>query len=215
MGVKYNISPSLLAADFTRLGDEIRLVEQAGANRLHLDVMDGHFVPNFTFGPLIVEAIHRLATTRLDTHLMIEKPHRYLEAFVKAGSDTVIVHYEASEDLQRDLSTIKKLGATPGVALNPDTPFEVLLPHMGTFEYLLVMSVFPGFGEQTFIAETLETMAKAVAARQDHHYLIAVDGGVNAGTLEQVFSTGIDLAVVGSGLFKAPDIPRRFRELQG
>ncbi len=209
------ISPSLLSADFTRLGEQIRLVEDAGATRLHLDVMDGHFVPNITFGPLIVEAVRRLATIHLDTHLMIEKPHRYLKQFVEAGSDTVIVHAEASEDLHRDLAAIRELGAAAGVAINPDTGFETLRPYLSDFDYLLIMSVFPGFGGQAFIEGTLENMRQAVAARKDHGYLIAVDGGVNTGTIERVFATGIDIAVVGSSLLKAPDIPRRFRELQG
>lgn len=209
------ISPSLLSADFTRLGEQIRLVEDAGATRLHLDVMDGHFVPNITFGPLIVEAVRRLATIHLDTHLMIEKPHRYLKQFVEAGSDTVIVHAEASEDLHRDLVAIRELGAAAGVAINPDTGFETLRPYLADFDYLLIMSVFPGFGGQAFIEGTLENMRQAVAARKDHGYLIAVDGGVNTGTIERVFATGIDIAVVGSSLLKAPDIPQRFRELQG
>lgn len=213
--MKRNISPSLLAADFARLGEHIRLVEEAGATRLHLDVMDGHFVPNLTFGPFIVEAIRRLATAHLDVHLMIAQPHRYLEQFVKAGADTVIIHYEASEDLRRDLAAIDKLGAVPGVAINPDTAFDALLPYLGDFKYLLIMSVFPGFGGQTFIEDTLDTMGTAAAARQDHGYLIAVDGGVNLDTVEQVYATGIDLAIVGSGLFNAPDIPQRLRELQG
>ena len=209
------ISPSLLSADFANLGEQIRLVEEVGATRLHLDVMDGHFVPNLTFGPLIVEAIRRLATIHLDTHLMIEKPHRYLRQFVEAGSDTVIVHVEASEDLGRDLAAIRELGAAAGVAINPDTDFETLRPYLADLDYLLIMSVFPGFGEQAFIESTLENMHRAVAARKDHDYLIAVDGGVNTSTIERVIATGIDIAVVGSGLFKAPDIPQRFRELQG
>ena len=209
------ISPSLLSADFTRLGEQIRLVEDAGATRLHLDVMDGHFVPNITFGPLIVEAVRGLATIHLDTHLMIEKPHRYLKQFVEAGSDTVIVHAEASEDLHRDLAAIRELGAAAGIAINPDIGIETLLPYLADFDYLLIMSVFPGFGDQAFIEGTLENMRQAVAARKDHGFLIAVDGGVNTGTIERVVATGIDIAVVGSGLFKAPDIPRRFRELQG
>lgn len=209
------ISPSLLSADFTRLGEQIRLVEDAGATRLHLDVMDGHFVPNITFGPLIVEAVRRLTTIHLDTHLMIEKPHRYLKQFVEAGSDTVIVHAEASEDLHRDLAAIRELGAAAGVAINPDTGFETLRPYLTDFDYLLIMSVLPGFGEQAFIEGTLENMHQAVAARKDHGYLIAVDGGINTCTIERVFATGIDIAVVGSSLLKAPDIPQRFRELQG
>ncbi|UCH11764.1 MAG: ribulose-phosphate 3-epimerase [Fidelibacterota bacterium] len=211
--VKRIISPSLLAADFTRLDEQIHSVEEAGASRLHLDVMDGNFVPNITFGPLIVEAINRLTDLRLDTHLMIEKPHRYFEPFVQAGADTLIIHVEASENLDHDLSTIRTLGASPGVALNPDTDFNILLPHLNLIDYILIMSVFPGFGAQSFIENTLENMHKAVAARKDHAYLIAVDGGVNTQTIDRVFSTGIDIAVVGSNLFGAPDILLRYREL--
>ncbi|MFB0515803.1 MAG: ribulose-phosphate 3-epimerase [Candidatus Neomarinimicrobiota bacterium] len=209
------ISPSLLSADFARLGDQIRLVEDAGATRLHLDVMDGHFVPNLTFGPLIIAAVRRLTSIYLDTHLMIEKPHRYLKQFVEAGSDTVIVHAEASEDLKRDLTTIRELGASPGVAINPDADFDILKPYLANFDYLLIMSVFPGFGGQVFMESTLENMRKAVAARKDHAYLIAVDGGLNPSTIERVFATGIDIAVIGSALFDAPDIAQRFQELQG
>ena len=208
------VSPSLLSADFAQLERHIRLVEEAGASRLHLDVMDGHFVPNITFGPLIIEAIRRLTTLHLDTHLMIEKPHRYLKEFVAAGSDTVIVHAEASEDLSRDLNTIRDLGAFPGVALNPDTDFDVLIPYLSDLDYILIMSVFPGFGGQDFIENTLDIMRKAVIAKQDHAYLVAVDGGVNIDTIGKIVATGIDIAVVGSGLFKASDIIQRFRELQ-
>ncbi len=207
------ISPSLLSADFTRLGEQIKVVEAAGAERLHVDVMDGHFVPNITFGPLIVEAINRLATIPLDVHLMIENPDRYLEQFAAAGADTLIVHREASSDLARDLAAIRKLGVIPGVAINPDSPFETVAPLIGQFEYLLIMSVFPGFGSQEFIDVTLDTMRAAVAARKDRSLLVAVDGGVNLETIERVRDTGIDIAVVGSGLYKAPDITARFMEL--
>ncbi len=207
------ISPSLLSADFTRLGAQIKVVEAAGAERLHVDVMDGHFVPNITFGPFIVEAINRLAGVPLDVHLMIENPDRYLEQFAAAGAHALIVHLEASHDLARDLAAIRKLGVIPGVAINPDTPFEAVAPLIDQFEYLLIMSVFPGFGGQKFIDSTLDTMRSAVAARQDRSYLVAVDGGVNLETIERVRDTGIDIAVVGSGLYQAPDIAARFMEL--
>ena len=207
------ISPSLLSSDFARLADEIALLESIGATRLHLDIMDGHFVPNFTFGPLIVEAIRRLATVTLDSHLMIEQPHRYIAQFVEAGSDTVTIHAEASDDLSRDLATIRELGASAGVAINPDTDFDTLRPHLSEIDHVLVMSVFPGFGGQEFIEGALENMRKAVASRRDHGYIVAVDGGVNLSTIDQVFSTGIDVAVVGAGLFGAADIPGRFRQL--
>ncbi|MFC1619056.1 ribulose-phosphate 3-epimerase [Candidatus Neomarinimicrobiota bacterium] len=209
-----NISPSLLSADFSCLKDQINTVEKAGANRLHLDVMDGHFVPNITFGPLVVQAVRKVANSILDTHLMIEKPHRFLQQFAEAGADTIIIHAEASEDLGRDLGTIRALGAAPGIAINPDTDFDVLKPYLIDLEYVLIMSVFPGFGGQQFIEDTLMNMSKAVAARREHHYLVAVDGGINIETIDRIGSTGIDIAVVGSALFGAPDIAKRYRELQ-
>jgi ribulose-phosphate 3-epimerase len=209
------ISPSLLSADFSCLEDQIRTVENAGANRLHLDIMDGHFVPNITFGPLVVQAVAKVSKSTLDVHLMIEQPHRYIKQFVEAGAHTVVVHAEASEDLRHDLSTIRELGATPGIAMNPDTPFDELTPYLNDLGYILIMSVFPGFGGQEFIEATLESMTKAVAAREKHHYLVAVDGGINTQTIDKVISTGIDIAVVGSALFHAPDITRRFQELRG
>ena len=207
------ISPSLLSADFTRLEEQIKVVESAGAARLHVDVMDGHFVPNITFGPLIVEAISRLAAVPLDVHLMIENPDRYLEPFAAAGAHALIVHLEASRDLARDLTAIRKLGVISGVAINPDTPFDAVAPYIDQFEYLLIMSVFPGFGGQDFIESTLDTMRAAVAAREGRSFLVAVDGGVNLDTIKRVRNTGIDIAVAGSGLFKAPDITTRFMEL--
>lgn len=213
--MKRIVSPSLLSADFTCLGEQLHLLEAVGATRLHLDVMDGHFVANITFGPLIVEAINRLTTMQLDTHLMIEKPRRYIRQFVEAGSDTIILHIEASEDLHSDLAAVRELGATPGVAINPDTDFETLHPYLADVDYILIMSVFPGFGAQQFIESTLDNMHKAVAARDDHKYLIAVDGGINTNTIERIIATGIDIAVVGSGLFTAHDIQARFKELQG
>lgn len=207
------ISPSLLSADFTRLGQQIEIVEQAGATHLHLDVMDGEFVPNITFGPFIVNAIRRLSNTTLDAHLMIQKPHRYLEHFVKAGADSVTIHFEASEDIPRDLETIRQLGAKAGIAINPDKDFDVLEPYLHLLDEILIMSVFPGFGGQSFIESTLETMRRAVAARNSYDYTVAVDGGVNMSTIDRVNATGIDLAVVGSGLYKVDDIPARFAEL--
>lgn len=208
------ISPSLLSADFAQLDKQLALMEKIGAKRLHLDVMDGHFVPNFTFGPFIIKAIRRLTTLSLDSHLMMEKPHRYLEEFVAAGSDTIWVHAEASDDLRRDLATMRELGAGAGVAINPDTDFDTLRPHLSDLDHVLIMSVFPGFGGQAFIESSLENMRKAVEARQDHDYLIAVDGGINLTTIDSVFDAGVDIAVVGSGLFEASDIQARYRELQ-
>ncbi len=210
-----NVSPSLLSADFADLGAQITTVEKAGSTRLHLDVMDGNFVPNITFGPMITEAIRRLTKQTLDVHLMITEPDRYLKQFVAAGADVVIIHYEASSDIERDLAEIKRLGAVPGIAINPDSKFDVLSPYVCLFDYFLVMSVFPGFGGQSFKTATLDTMRAAVRATKDHPFLVAVDGGVNLETIEAVFATGIDIGVVGSALFKADDIPARLAQLQG
>ena len=210
-----NVSPSLLSADFADLGAQIASVEKAGSTRLHLDVMDGNFVPNITFGPLIIEAIHRLTEQTLDVHLMIAEPQRYLKQFIAAGADVLIIHYEASTDIKGDLAEIKRLGAVPGIAINPDSNFDVLRPYIGLFDYFLVMSVFPGFGGQSFNTSTLDTMRAAVEATKDYPFLVAVDGGVNMQTIDEVFATGIDIGVVGSGLFKADDIPARLAQLQG
>ena len=156
--MKRVVSPSLLSADFSILKEQIDIVKKAGAERLHIDCMDGHFVPNFTFGPFIVKAIRKLTDLHLETHLMIDNPSNYLDDFIKAGSDTLIFHYEASKDISRDLSMIKKHDKLAGIAINPDTDPKLLEQYFKDIDYVLVMSVFPGFGGQSFIESTLETM---------------------------------------------------------
>ena len=152
------ISPSLLSADFSRLKSQIDLVVDAGANRLHLDVMDGHFVPNFTFGPFIVKAIRKLTNAHLETHLMISNPHNYIQDFIDAGVDTLIFHIEASTDVERDIDLIKKNNVLAGLAINPDTEVNILDKYLDFIDYVLVMSVNPGFGGQGFIESTLKKM---------------------------------------------------------
>ena len=210
---KRNISPSILSADFTNIRQQIEVVESAGASRLHIDVMDGHFVPNLTFGPFIIKQIKALTNMHFETHLMIENPHEYLEKYIQAGSDTVIFHYEASKDIQRDINIIKDNGVLAGIAINPDTKPEVLKEYIDKIDYILVMSVFPGFGGQSFIAETLKTMEALVDMRADRNILIGVDGGVNLKTIRKVYDTGVDVTIVGSGLYKAENINNRFNEL--
>tara|TARA_Y100000996_G_scaffold157022_1_gene121026 strand:- start:488 stop:1135 length:648 start_codon:yes stop_codon:yes gene_type:complete len=207
------ISPSLLSADFSKLKEQIDVVVDAGATRLHLDVMDGHFVPNFTFGPFIVKAIRKLTDAHLETHLMISNPEKYLQDFIDAGSDTLIFHYEASNNINRDIDTIKSNNILAGIAINPDTDVSSIEPFLCDLDYILIMSVNPGFGGQGFIDSTLEKMKELSALSLKYNFIIGVDGGVNLNTIDKVYETGIDVTIVGSGLYKADNINKRFDEL--
>lgn len=208
-----NISPSILSADFTNIKSQIKEVEDAGADRIHIDVMDGHFVPNLTFGPFIIKQLRQITNIHFETHLMIDRPDRYLQDYIDAGSDTVIFHYEASTDISRDINTIKNNNKLAGIAINPDTKPNVLKKYMNDLDYILIMSVFPGFGGQSFIEATLESMKELDDMRGNRDILIGVDGGVNLKTIDKVYNTGIDVTIVGSGLYKAPNIKERFDEL--
>ena len=207
------ISPSLLSADFKHIQRDIDIVESAGATRLHLDVMDGHFVPNLTFGPFIIKFIRQCTSCHLETHLMIENPAASFDQYIKAGSDTIIFHIETSDDPLEELKYLKSNGVSAGIALNPDTDLKKILPLVDNLDYLLIMSVFPGKGGQSFIPSALDKMKAAVALREKRNFTIGVDGGVNLSTIKEVYATGIDVTIVGSGLFKSVDIPARFQEL--
>lgn len=207
------ISPSLLSADFSNLINDIKAVENLGVNRLHLDVMDGHFVPNLTFGPFIIKQIRNTTKCHLETHLMIESPHKYIKDYAEAGSDTIIIHYEASTDIIKDLKDIRSYGKLAGIAINPDTDPTKLFKFFDYLDYILVMSVFPGFGGQSFIENTLNTMKLLVNKTKDKNILIGVDGGVNLKTINQVYQTGIDITIIGSALYGADNIEKRYLNL--
>ena len=207
------ISPSLLSADFSRLKEQIQLVERLGIDRLHIDVMDGHFVPNFTFGPFILKAIRKLTKSHLETHLMMERPDKYIEEFIKSGADTLIIHTESSIDIRSDLTKIKSLGAKCGLAIKPQTKESVLEEYLDILDYILVMSVEPGFGGQSFIESSIDKMKAIVRMRGDRKILIGVDGGVNIKTIDAVYDTGVDVTIVGSGLYKASNIDERYKQL--
>jgi ribulose-phosphate 3-epimerase len=211
------VAPSVLAADFTRLEEEIRAVEEAGADLLHLDVMDGHFVPNLSFGPFIVRAIRGLTRLPLDTHLMIETPDRYIEAFAKNGADILTIHAEASTDIRRDLESIRSHGAKCGLVLNPDTPLERVTEYFGDIDMLLVMSVFPGFGGQSFMSEVLPKAASAREIRDKHGltFAIEIDGGIDPGTSVPSREAGADILVAGTSVFKSKDYATAISALRG
>ena len=207
------ISPSLLSANFTRLKEDIKVVEDAGVSRLHLDVMDGHFVPNLTFGPFIISDIRKITKSHLETHLMITNPHKYFDEYINAGSDTLIFHFEASKDIKRDLKYIQERGTKAGIAINPDSDYKELLKYTEHLDYILIMSVFPGFGGQSFIESTLDSMKFLKENTKGTNILIGVDGGVNINTIDRVYDTGIDVTIVGSGLYGAKNINKRYNEL--
>ncbi|WP_373499525.1 ribulose-phosphate 3-epimerase [Desulfococcus sp.] len=214
------IAPSILSADFSRLGEEIRAVEAAGADWIHIDVMDGHFVPNITMGPIIIEAAKKSTRLPLDVHLMIENPDRLIPAFVKAGSDWISVQVEACVHLHRTVHLIKENGAKAGVVLNPATPLSAIEWILNDVDYILVMSVNPGFGGQKFIETSLDRirrirgMIEKSTPDSRTSPLIQIDGGVNDETIERISSAGVDVFVAGSAIFGSPDYRKTIEEFR-
>jgi ribulose-phosphate 3-epimerase len=211
------IAPSILSADFTKLGEEILAVEKAGADYIHVDVMDGHFVPNITIGPLIVEAIRPITKLPLDVHLMIENPDQYIEAFAKAGADYITVHVEACRHLHRTIQNIKSFGVKAGVVLNPATPVESIQHVIGDIDMVLLMSVNPGFGGQKFIPEVLPKIRKVkeMAFLKGLALEIEIDGGVNPETAKQCIEAGATVLVAGSAIYNEADYANAISLIRG
>ena len=197
------IVPSILSADFTRLGEQVREAESAGAQRIQIDIMDGHFVPNITMGPMIVEAVRRCTRLPLEAHLMITNPEQYIEDFAKAGADVIIVHQEVSPHLHRLIQQIKTTGKQAAVALTPSTPVFMLEDILSLLDMVLIMTVNPGFGGQDFIPETLPKIARArqVITQRNLHCDVEVDGGIHEATIRQAVQAGANLLVAGSAVY--------------
>ena len=215
---KIKVAPSILSADFSRLGEEIRAVEAAGADIIHIDVMDGHFVPNITIGPLVVQAARKVTKLPLDVHLMIENPERYIADFAKAGADYLTVHVEAAYHLHRLVQSIREhKGVKAAVSLNPATPLAMLDHILGDIDMVLIMSVNPGFGGQAFIPSQLDKI-RALRKRIDARKLdleIEVDGGVKTDNAAEVAAAGADILVAGSAVFGSKDYAAAIRGIRG
>lgn len=210
------IVPSIFAADFTRLGDEIKRVEAAGVSMIHVDIMDGHFVPNFTMGTPITESIRRFTDVKLDHHLMIEDPDTYAPIFIKAGADCVSVHYEVCRNLDRTLHMIRGEGAQAGVVINPATVTNLLENVLGIVDYVLVMSVNPGYGGQAFIPNSLKKVRELVRMRSERklNFAIEIDGGVGLENIADVARAGVDWVVAGSSVFHASNPAQAVRDMR-
>jgi ribulose-phosphate 3-epimerase len=210
------ILPSILAADFAHLDREVAFAEQAGVSKLHLDVMDGHFVPNISFGPPVIECIRAITDLHLDVHLMIEDPDRYIRAFVQAGANSLSVHYEACRHLNRTLRAVQSEGVLAGVVINPATPLSVLDEVLDVADYVLLMSVNPGFGGQQFIPKTLSKVMQLEQRRRELglRFPIQIDGGISVKNIGDVTRAGVDWVVAGSSIYASDDPPAVIRQMQ-
>jgi len=210
------ISPSILSADFSRLGEEVKRVEDAGADWIHIDVMDGHFVPNITVGPFILEAVRRVTSLPLDVHLMIERPDQYINEFSDAGADIITVHVEVCPHLHRTIQAIKEKGKKAGVSLNPATPLVLVEDILNDIDLLLIMSVNPGFGGQKFIISVLDKIKRArqMIDKAGSKAYIEIDGGVKLDNIGDISFAGANIFVSGSGVFGTKDYKRTIEEMK-
>ena len=214
--MKMRIAPSILSADFSRLGNDIQAVERAGADWLHVDIMDGHFVPNITIGPFVVEWVRKVTRLPLDVHLMIADPDKYAPEFIKAGADWISIHPDTCADPLKTLEKIRELGAKASIAVNPDVPLVKVEACFGHIDMILMMTVFPGFPGQAFIESVLPKIqqVKRLIAEKKLPILIEADGGIKADNIQRVVKAGADVIVSGSGIFKTPDYAETIRKMR-
>jgi len=210
------IAPSILSADFSRLGEQIRQLEEGGADMIHLDIMDGHFVPNITFGPPVIKKLRNLTKLPFDVHLMIERPEMYIEEFAKSGADIITIHQEASIHLHRTIQQIKEYGVKAGIALNPSTPLETIKYLLDDIDMILIMTVNPGFGGQTYIKQMSHKIKelKKLISSQARKIDIQVDGGIKLDNIEEVIECGANIAVVGSAIFNKSNITEETKKFK-
>lgn len=214
--IPIKIAPSILSSDFSRLKDEIQAVEGAGADWLHVDVMDGHYVPNITIGPVVVESVRKVTRLPLDVHLMITDPDKYAPEFIKAGADWISIHPETCKNPKTSFKKIRELGAKASIAVNPDVPLEKVEPYFPEIDMVLMMTVFPGFAGQAFIEDVLTKIEKVrrVVEQRKLSILIEADGGIKADNIGRVVQAGAEVIVSGSGIFKTPDYADTIRRMR-
>lgn len=210
------IAPSILSADFSKLGEDIKTIEKYGADVVHIDVMDGMFVPNISFGVPIMKSVRKLTNMPFDVHLMIEEPGRYVEQFAKAGADIITVHYEADRHVDRTINYIKSLGVKAAIALNPGTPVSLIKDLISSLDMVLIMSVNPGFGGQKYINYSLDKIkeVKALSEKYNPNLLIEVDGGINKDNIKEVVEAGANVIVAGSSVFKNGEVEKNIKLLK-